>query len=732
MDLSTEFLHTELRRIFGFHQFKGTQEAAIRSVLQGHDVFVIMPTGGGKSLCYQMPAMLLDGVTIVVSPLISLMKNQVDAIRAFGMSKHIAHYLNSSLTKPEITFIKEEILSGQTKLLYVAPETLAKRDNLEFFQTLDIAFYAIDEAHCISEWGHDFRQEYGRLCPIIQEIGKKVPVMALTATATPKVQRDIQKNLCMQTADTFISSFNRPNLYYEIRKKTPNLERDIVRFVRDNPNKSGIIYCLSRKRVEQLTQVLQTNGIKALPYHAGLESLIRAENQDRFLQEDVNIIVATIAFGMGIDKPDVRFVIHYNMPKSLENYYQETGRAGRDGGEGHCIAFYSEDDISKLENFVHKEKSPTEQAIASQLIFEIVSYAQTGMCRRQNILHYFGEEFHAIPCGNCDNCNHPKDTIDVTKEALQILSFMNTVSQSLKIKHITCVLTGRHSTEIKALEHHKLSFFGTGTDHDVVYWNSVIRQCLMDNLLEKNIANYGTVQITPKGRQFLKKSYIVKIAKDIDYEAESNNADNTIVISKENSTDQVLFDLLKAELHRVAKHHNVNTWAIITDPSLIDMTIQYPITIEEMAQISGMGAIKAAKYGEPFIKIIKQYVEDNDIARPQDLVVKTIVNKSVQRVFIIQSIDRKLSLESLAESKGLTMSALITEMERIVASGTKINIDYHLNDHVDPYHIKDIFDYFCSADTDSPEQCLKDLGEDEYTLDEIRLVRLKYLVDKGF
>ncbi|MCL2412942.1 MAG: DNA helicase RecQ, partial [Bacteroidales bacterium] len=656
MEFSSERLHSELKRIFGFDRFKGAQEAVIDSLLEGRDTFVIMPTGGGKSLCYQLPALLLPGTAVIVSPLISLMKNQVDAVRSFGSEFGVAHYLNSSLCKAEMLQVKQEILQGKTKLLYVAPESLTKKENVEFFRKVNVSFYAIDEAHCISEWGHDFRQEYRRLRPLINDVGHQVPVMALTATATPKVQKDIQKNLNMQNAQVFISSFNRPNLYYEVRPKSQHVDRDIVRYIREKKGKSGIVYCLSRKRVEEFSQVLQTNGIKALPYHAGLEQQVRAENQDRFLNEDVDVIVATIAFGMGIDKPDVRFVIHYNMPKSLEGYYQETGRAGRDGGEGHCIAFYNHDDIMKLENFIRKEKAVTDQEIASQLIAETVSYAETGMCRRKNILHYFGENFGIENCNSCDNCLHPKEKIDVTDDALTVLETMEELALGYKIKHICHVIIGQTTAQIKNYKHNDLSAFGQGQQKDISHWNAVVRQCLMLGFIEKDIENYGTIKLTEKGRDFIQNSYPILIAKDRDFE--EGEQETTISIGKEG--DENLLILLKEELKALAKKHNVNSWAILTEPSLIDMTIQYPITSEEMSQISGMGAAKTAKFGQPFMDIIKRYVEENEIERPQDLVVKSIVNKSGLKVYIIQNIDRKLPLEDIAKAKGLTMNDLLT------------------------------------------------------------------------
>ncbi|MCL2414522.1 MAG: DNA helicase RecQ [Bacteroidales bacterium] len=728
MEFSSEKLHSELKRIFGFDRFKGAQEAVIRSLLEGRDTFVIMPTGGGKSLCYQLPALLLPGTAVIVSPLISLMKNQVDAVRGFGSELGVAHYLNSSLCKAEMLQVKQEILQGKTKLLYVAPESLTKKENVEFFKQVNVSFYAIDEAHCISKWGHDFRQEYRRLRPLINDVGHQVPVMALTATATPKVQKDIQKNLSMQNAQVFISSFNRPNLYYEVRPKTQNVDRNIVRYIRENKGKSGIVYCLSRKRVEEFAQILQTNDIKALPYHAGLEQHIRAENQDRFLNEDVDVIVATIAFGMGIDKPDVRFVIHYNMPKSLEGYYQETGRAGRDGGEGHCIAFYNYDDITKLEKFIRKEKASADQEIASQLIAETVSYAETGMCRRKNILHYFGENLDTENCNNCDNCLFPKEKIDVTEDVLTILETMEEMTFGYKIKHICQVIIGQTTAQIKNCKHESLSAFGQGQQKDVSHWNAVVRQCLMLGFVEKDIENYGTVKLTENGRSFMQNPQPITIVKDRDFEEE--DADSVVSIGKEG--DENLLVLLKEELKSLAKKHSVNSWAILTEPSLIDMTIQYPITMEEMSHISGMGAAKTAKYGQPFIDIIKRYAEENEIERPQDLVVKSIVNKSGLKVYIIQNIDRKLPLEDIAKAKGLTMNDLLTEMERIVASGTKIDINYYIKENLDKYHIEEIYEYFEEAENPSASEALKNLDENEYTLEEVRLVRLKYLTEVGF
>lgn len=726
-------LHIHLKRIFGFDNFKGNQEKIIKSLMSGKDTFVIMPTGGGKSLCYQLPAIIGKGTAIIISPLISLMKNQVDAIRNFGNDTGIAHFLNSSLSKQEIKDVKSDLTSGKTKLLYVAPESLTKEENVEFFREIEISFYAIDEAHCISEWGHDFRPEYRRLRPIIDAIGKKVPIIALTATATPKVQHDIQKNLNMMNADLYISSFNRSNLYYEVRPKNKDVNREVIKYIKNNMGKSGIIYCLSRKKVEELAETLVVNGIKALPYHAGLDAVTRADNQDKFLMEEVDVIVATIAFGMGIDKPDVRFVIHYDIPKSLEGYYQETGRAGRDDGEGNCIAFYSDEDISKLEKFL-KGKPVSEQEIAMQLMNETVSYAESSACRRKVLLHYFGENYDQDNCSNCDNCNHPKEKTDGTEDVMLAIETVLAVKQLFKAKHIVQIIIGKNSATLKKMKHDKLEQFGKGSDKVEGYWNAVVRQALIDNLLLKDIENYGLLKVSNEGLKYLKKPYKILIAKDHDY---LNDDDEDLMAvmgggaGRSNATDKTLFALLKDLRKDISRKENLPPFVIFQDPSLEDMTIQYPITMEEMKQITGVGSGKAAKYAQPFINLIKKYVEENEIERPQDLVVKSVVNKSGLKVYIIQSIDKKLALEDIATAKNLTIDEILTEIESIVSSGTKIDLNYYIEEYIDQYHQEEIYEYFREAESDSISDCLMELGENEYTEEEIRLIRIKFMSELG-
>jgi ATP-dependent DNA helicase RecQ len=721
-----------LKKIFGFDNFKGNQESIINSLMAGKDTFVIMPTGGGKSLCYQLPAIVSKGTAIIISPLISLMKNQVDAIRNFGNDDGIAHFLNSSLSKQEIKDVKNDLTSGKTKLLYVAPESLTKEENVEFFKEIEISFYAIDEAHCISEWGHDFRPEYRRLRPIIEAIGKKVPIIALTATATPKVQHDIQKNLNMMNAELYISSFNRPNLYYEVRPKNKDVNREIIKYIKNNMGKSGIIYCLSRKKVEEFAETLQVNGIKALPYHAGLDPVTRADNQDKFLMEEVDVIVATIAFGMGIDKPDVRFVIHYDIPKSLEGYYQETGRAGRDDGEGNCIAFYSEEDINKLEKFL-KGKPVAEQEIAMQLMNETVSYAESSACRRKVLLHYFGENYDHDNCSTCDNCNHPKEKTDGTEDVVNAIETVIAVKQLFKVKHVVQIIIGKNSATLKKMKHDKLPQFGIGADKVEGYWNAVIRQALIENLLLKDIENYGLLKVSPEGLKYIKKPYKIMIAKDHDY---INDEDEDLMsvmggAGRSNATDKTLFALLKDLRKDISRKENLPPFVIFQDPSLEDMTIQYPITMEEMKQITGVGSGKALKYGQPFINLIKKYVDENEIERPQDLVVRSVVNKSGLKVYIIQNIDRKLALEDIATAKNLTTEELLTEIESIVSSGTKIDIKYYIDEYIDEYHQEEIYEYFREAESDSIEDALKELGENEYTEEEIRLMRIKFMSELG-
>lgn len=723
-------LYDILKKVFGYDSFKGNQEAIIKSVLAGNDTFVIMPTGGGKSLCYQLPALMKPGTAIIVSPLIALMKNQVDSIRSFGTENNIAHFMNSSLSKQEITLVKQDITDGKTKLLYVAPETITKEENIEFLQNIQISFYAIDEAHCISEWGHDFRPEYRRLRPIIDAIGQKVPVIALTATATPKVQQDIQKNLNMMDAAVFLSSFNRPNLYYEVRAKTKNVTKDIIKYIKGQAGKSGIVYCLSRKKVEELAESFVVNGIKALPYHAGLDATTRRQNQDKFLMEEVDVIVATIAFGMGIDKPDVRFVIHYDMPKSLEGYYQETGRGGRDDGEGNCIAFYSYDDIQKLEKFL-KGKAVAEQEIAKQLLMETVSYSESSVCRRKQLLHYFGEIYTEENCQNCDNCMHPKKKFEGKQYVLLVLQTVLAVKQQFKNKHIINIILGKTAATIKSYKHNKLEVFGKGSDRDEKFWNAVIRQTLIERLLTKDIENYGLLKVSPEGMQFLKNPYSIMLVDDHDFENPEEEELFEALGSKSSTADKTLFSLLKDLRKEIARKEKLPPFVIFQDPSLEDMAIQYPITVEELKQITGVGSGKALKYGKPFLALIKEYVEENEIIRPMDMVVKSVINKSGIKVFIIQSIDRKVALDDIALAKNLSFEDLISEIESIVGSGTKIDINYYLDEFVDPYHQEEIFEYFRRAESDSIEEALKELGEDEFTEEEIRLMRIKFMSELG-
>lgn len=723
-------LHDLLKQIFGFESFKGNQKEVIESVLEGKDTFVIMPTGGGKSLCYQLPALIFEGTAIIISPLIALMKNQVDAIRNFGAEIGIAHVLNSSLSKLEIAQVRQDLLSGKTKLLYVAPESLTKEENIKFFQEIGISFYAIDEAHCISEWGHDFRPEYRRLRPIIDAIGKKVPVIALTATATPKVQQDIQKNLNMLDANIFKSSFNRPNLYYEVRPKTDDIVKDIIKYIKNNSGKSGIIYCLSRKKVEEISETLQVNGIKALPYHAGLDSSTRKINQDKFLMEEVDIIVATIAFGMGIDKPDVRFVIHYDIPKSLEGYYQETGRSGRDDGEGNCIAFYSYDDIQKLEKFL-KGKPVAEQEIAKQLLLETVAYAESSVCRRRQLLHYFGEIYNQDNCNSCDNCLHPKTKFEAKEYVVMVIEVILEVKQLFKAKHIINILTGKNTATLKNFKHHKLESFGKGMEKDEKFWNAIIRQMLIERLLIKDIDNYGLLKVSPEGIKFLKKPTSIMLALDHDYDNADDEDFFTGGGNKTSTTDKTLFALLKDLRRDISRKESLPPFVIFQDPSLEDMATQYPINLDELKNITGVGLGKAQKYGKPFVDLIAQYVEENEIIRPLDMVVRSVINKSGLKVYIIQNIDRKIALEDIAYAKNLTIDELLTEVERIVSSGTKIDLNYYVNEYIDPYHQEEIFDYFKEAESDSILEAQRELGEDEFSEEEIRLMRIKFISELG-
>ena len=724
----SSLLHDKLKEYFGFSSFKGNQEAVIRNVLEGKDTFVLMPTGGGKSLCYQLPAMLMEGVAIVISPLIALMKNQVDAMRTFSAESGIAHFLNSSLNKTAVAQVRADVLAGKTKLLYFAPESLTKEDNVAFLHKIKVSFYAIDEAHCISEWGHDFRPEYRRIRPIINEIGA-APLIALTATATPKVQLDIQKNLGMSDASVFKSSFNRPNLYYEIRPKG-DVDRDIIRFIKQNEGKSGIIYCLSRKKVEELTELLVANGIRALAYHAGMDAATRAANQDDFLMERVEVIVATIAFGMGIDKPDVRYVIHYDIPKSLEGYYQETGRAGRDGGEGYCLTFYSYKDIQKLEKFM-QGKPIAEQEIGKLLLLETVSYAESSMCRRKTLLHYFGEEYTEENCGNCDNCRNPKPKIDARAALKMALEALRDIGDKFKADYLINVLTGKTTALIKSYGHNKSKWFGAGAEHDVRFWGAVLRQALILGLVDKNIENYGLISVNRKGENFIAMPFPVTVTLDHDYDEEEKEAEAVVPMGKGGAADEELFAMLKDLRKKVAKQHGLPPFVIFQDPSLEDMAVQYPITIEEMQNITGVGVGKARKFGEEFVKLIKAYVEEKEIIRPQDMIVKSVGNKSGNKIFIIQSIDRKMDFEDIARAKDLDFDELLTEIEGIVNSGTKLDISYYLRDFMDEDKIEDIYLYFEEdAESDSLDAAIDELGAD-YTEEEIRLVRIKFICEQG-
>lgn len=719
-------LTEELKRNFGFDTFKGNQEAIIRNLLAGKDTFVLMPTGGGKSLCYQLPSLILDGTAIVISPLIALMKNQVDAMRNFSAEDGVAHFINSSLNKTAIDQVKTDILSGKTKLLYVAPESLTKEENIDFLKQVNVSFYAVDEAHCISEWGHDFRPEYRRIRPIINEIGVR-PVIALTATATPKVQHDIQKNLGMLEATVFKSSFNRPNLYYEVRPKTANIDKDIIKYIKSQEGKSGIIYCLSRKKVEELAELLQVNGIRALPYHAGMDSATRTQNQDAFLLEKIDVIVATIAFGMGIDKPDVRYVIHYDIPKSLEGYYQETGRAGRDGGEGQCITFYINKDLQKLEKFM-QGKPIAEQEIGKQLLLETAAYAESSLCRRKILLHYFGEEYEEDNCGNCDNCLNPKKQVEAKDQLCAVLETIIALKEKFKAEYVIDVLLGKETSQILSYQHEDLEVFGSGQGEDEHTWNAVIRQALIAGYIGKDIENYGLLKVTKAGHAFLKNPVSFKIVKDVDFDEVEEEVPMKGGASC--AVDPELYSILKDLRKKIAKRLELPPYVIFQDPSLEAMATTYPITIEELQNIPGVGAGKAKRYGEEFVKVIKAHVEENEIERPEDLRVRTVANKSKLKVSIIQAIDRKIALDELAESKGLEFGELLDEIEAIVYSGTKINIDYFLHEIMDDEHIDDIFDYFKESESDSLEDAIEEFGM-EYSEEEIRLIRIKFLSEMG-
>ena len=718
-------LSEKLKQYFGFDKFKGNQDAIIRNLLDGKNTFVLMPTGGGKSLCYQLPSLIMDGTAIVISPLIALMKNQVDVINGMTETDGVAHYLNSSLNKSAIDKVKSDILEGKTKLLYVAPESLTKEENVDFLRGVKISFYAVDEAHCISEWGHDFRPEYRRIRPIINEIGE-APVIALTATATDKVRTDIKKSLGILDAAEFKSSFNRPNLYYEVRHKTKDIDKQIVKFIRQNEGKSGIIYCLSRKKVEELAAVLRANNIKAAAYHAGLDSGTRSATQDDFLMERIDVIVATIAFGMGIDKPDVRFVIHYDIPKSLEGYYQETGRAGRDGGEGKCIAFYSYKDLKKLEKFM-EGKPVAEQDIGRQLLQETAAYAESSVCRRKMLLHYFGEEYDKDNCGNCDNCLHPKTKIEGKDALLVVLNAIAAIKEDFRTDYVINFVEGKDTNDIVAHKHDKLEEFGSGEDMDGKLWNPVIRQALIAGFLKKDVENYGILKLTPAGRKFMKKPESFMIVLDNEF---NDDDDDDVHDGVSSALDPTLHSMLKDLRKKVSKRVELPPYVIFQDISLEQMATVYPITIEDLQNVQGVGVGKARRYGKEFVALIKKYCEENNIERPEDLRVRTVAKKSVLKVKIIQSIDRHVALDDLAEAQGLEFDELLDEVEAIVYSGTKINIDYFIEEVMDDDRVDEIYEYFKESDTDDLETAIDELGED-CTEEEIRLVRIKFMSDMG-
>ncbi len=722
-------LFDNLNNFFGFDHFKGDQEAIITNILDHKDTFVIMPTGAGKSMCYQLPALISEGTALVISPLIALMKNQVDQLRAFGSRDNIAHFLNSSLNKSEILQVKADVQSGETKLLYLAPESIAKAENLEFLKSIPISFVAVDEAHCISEWGHDFRPEYRKIRSVIGQLGENIAVIALTATATPKVQQDIQKNLGMVDATIFKSSFNRSNLYYEIRPKR-NIMKEMTRFIKANAGKSGIIYCLSRKKVEEVAEVLIINGIKALAYHAGLDSKQRADIQDRFLMEDIDVIVATIAFGMGIDKPDVRFVIHHDIPKSMEGYYQETGRAGRDGGEGHCLAFYSEKDIDKLTKFM-KDRPVQEREIGTQVLKEVIDYAESPVCRRVQILHYFGEIFLEEGCNQmCDNCKHPKERFDAESDLLEILKLVQKIGPKFDDIHIVNIIMGLHTQAVNIHEHDKLKEFGIGAPKGILLWKSVIRQAILYNYLNKDIEQYGVLCLSKFGTSFIENPYSVKFRLNIDF-SQFATEDEEGSGAGSAALDENLFNLLKDLRKKLAKTKNVPPFVIFQDPSLEEMATLYPVNLEELKQISGVGAGKAMRYGQAFVELINGYVDEHEIDRPMDVLVKSQVNKSGLKVSIIQNIDRKVPLEDIANQKGISYLEMLHEVETIVSSGTKLNINYYLDEIIDEDRQDEVYDYFKKAEVDSVDIALKSLGEEDYTREEIQLMRIKFLSDYG-
>ena len=736
MNITTEDLYSKLKEFFGWDTFKGNQEEIIKHLIGGGNAFVLMPTGGGKSLCYQLPALCLPGTAIVVSPLIALMKNQVDAIRGFIQNKEgIAHFLNSSLNKAQIQEVREDLLNGTTKLLYVAPESLTKEENINLLKQIKISFYAIDEAHCISEWGHDFRPEYRRIREIVSQIGQ-APIIALTATATPKVQSDIQRNLGMMDARVFKSSFNRENLYYEIRDKS-NPKRDIIKFIKENPGKSGIIYCLSRKKVEEIAELLNINGIKALPYHAGMDAATRSHNQDAFLMEEVDVIVATIAFGMGIDKPDVRFVIHYDIPKSLEGYYQETGRAGRDGREGQCIAFYSYKDVLRLEKFM-QGKPVSEQEIGKQLLLETVAYAESNQCRRRILLNYFGEDYPEGNCGMCDNCRHPKKQFDGQDEMCTVIELILSLKENFKAEHLSDIIAGVNNSLTKSYNHNRHALFGVGRDRGPRFWTAVIRQGLVLHLLDKDIERYGLITVTPEGMEFYEKPYKLMLTEDREFVEGEDDDDDDIPAGAGKHTqtgggggDETLLAMLKGVRKDLARKMGLPSWVIFSDPSLEDMSILYPVTLNELKNCQGVGEGKARKFGRPFIELIDRYVKENEIERPEDFVVKSVVNRSANKVYIIQSIDRKMPFEDIARAKDMDFEELLDEIESIVSSGTRINIDYYIRQNIDEDKVDDIYYYFKDeADSDSVTDAMKELGGD-YTEEEIRIVRVKFLSELG-
>lgn len=722
-------LFDNLQDFFGFDTFKGDQEAIITNVLNKKDTFVIMPTGGGKSICYQLPALMSEGTAIVISPLIALMKNQVDQVRAFGGRDSIAHFLNSSLTKNEIQRVKQDVQDGKTKLLYVAPESLAKEENVNFLRSITVSFVAVDEAHCISEWGHDFRPEYRKIRQVINEIGENIPIIALTATATPKVQSDIRKNLQMTDATLFKSSFNRTNLYYEVRPKE-DVIKQIVRFIKNNAGKAGIVYCLSRKKVEEIAEVLNINGIKALPYHAGLDARTRADTQDKFLMEDIEVIVATIAFGMGIDKPDVRYVIHHDIPKSMEGYYQETGRAGRDGGEGYCLAFYSEKDVEKLTKFM-KDKPVSEKEIGTQILKEVIDYSESAVCRRKQILHYFGEKFDETGCNSmCDNCRAPKTYLDAEQPLLTVLNFIKEQGDKFDDQHIINVLIGQNNQPISKYKHDTHPLFGSGKEQGFNYWNSLIRQAELADFIKKDIDHYGLLQLTEGGKKYINNPYPMKFLLNKPMETVKTESSDE-VSGQAAALDAELLKMLKDLRKKIAKQKSLPPFVIFQDPSLDEMCTHYPITIDELKQIQGVGSGKAIKFGAPFVDLIKKYVEDNDIDRPQDLVIKSTANKSALKVSIIQNIDRKISLEDIASSKGISYEDLLKEVESIVNSGTKLNIGYFVDEMIDQDRQDEVYDYFKTAENDAIETALDELGEEDYSFEDIQLMRIKFMSELG-